>query len=123
MFSDEEYCDIMANYTLCWIDEYFLKDYSDLYFLFEKSQGYTFEDRKRINEIQLDIIQRILIEYKNYQKEGKIEVMTSPYYHPILPLLIDFKGKEIQNFDFQRRSKEPGSQLKKPPESLPGASI
>ncbi|MBQ7287045.1 MAG: hypothetical protein IJW73_04715 [Candidatus Gastranaerophilales bacterium] len=99
MFNASEYADIMANYTLCWIDEYFVKDYPELAGLFAKERNYTLEDRNKIYEIQLDIIKRILVEYKNYQNQGKIEVMTSPYYHPILPLLIDFKGKEIKEFE------------------------
>lgn len=99
IFSLQEYIDIMANYTLCWIDDYFVKDYSELDYLFKKEQNYSFEDRKKINEIQLDIIKRIIKEYKKYQQDSKIEILTSPYYHPILPLLIDFKGKEIKNYD------------------------
>ena len=99
MFSTQEYADIMANYTLCWVDEFFIKDYPELEYLFKKEQNYTLDDRKKITDIQLDIIKRILTEYKNYQNEGKIEVLTSPYYHSILPLLIDFKGKEIKDFE------------------------
>ncbi len=97
MFTNEEYSDIMANYTLLWIDEKFQKDYPELKNLFEKQKNYTLKDRKKIYEIQLDIIKRILKEYKNYQNENKIEVSTSPYYHPVLPLLIDFKNKSIKN--------------------------
>ncbi|MBR5303760.1 MAG: hypothetical protein IKU37_02925 [Candidatus Gastranaerophilales bacterium] len=99
MFSIQEYVDIMANYTLCWVDEFFVKDYSELDFLFKKEKNYTLEDRKKIVDIQLDIIKRILNEYKNYQNESKIEILSSPYYHPVLPLLIDFKGKEIKDYE------------------------
>ncbi len=99
MFSINEYIDVMANYTLCWIDEFFVKDYPELSYLFEKEKNYTSEDRKKIYEIQLDIIKRILSEYKIYQDNGKIEVLTSPFYHPILPLLLDFRGKEIKNYE------------------------
>jgi len=99
MFSINEYIDVMTNYTLCWIDEYFIKDYPELNYLFEKEKNYTLEDRKKIYEIQLDIIKRILSEYKEYQDNNKIEVLTSPFYHPILPLLLDFRGKEIKNYE------------------------
>ncbi len=99
IFSDTQYFDIMANYTLLWIDEFFVKDYPILKNLYEKQKGYSLEDRKKIYEIQLDIIKRILVEYKNYQKRGKIEVSTSPYYHPVMPLLLSFQGKEIKNFE------------------------
>lgn len=99
MFSLSQYVDVMVNYTLCWIDEYFIKDYPELDELFKKEKNYTKQDRLKIYEIQLDIIKRILSEYKNYQDDKKIEVSISPYYHPVLPLLIDFKGKEIKNFE------------------------
>jgi len=117
MFDIQEYFDIMANYTLCWIDEYFKKDYPELEKLNQKEKNYSFQERKKIYEIQLDIINRILIEYKDYQDKNKIEVSISPYYHPILPLLIDFKNKEIkdithlpQNFSHIEWAKE---QIKK----------
>ncbi|MBQ2984680.1 MAG: hypothetical protein IJD57_07795 [Candidatus Gastranaerophilales bacterium] len=99
MFTPQEYSDIMANYTLCWIDEIFKKDYPQLSRLFDKEIGYSLEDRNEICDIQIDIIRRIFREYKKYQNEGRIEISTSPYYHPILPLLLDFKGKEIKNHE------------------------
>ena len=99
MFNLQEYCDIMANFTLCWIDKSFCHDYSNLAYLFQKEKNYTLDERKEIYEIQLDIIKRILVEYKKYQDLNKIEVSISPYYHPILPLLLDFKNKEIKDFE------------------------
>ena len=99
MFNLQEYCDIMANFTLCWIDKSFCDDYPNLAYLFQKEKNYTLEERREIYEIQLDIIKRILKEYKTYQDLNKIEVSISPYYHPILPLLFDFKNKEIKDFE------------------------
>ena len=99
MFSLQEYFDIMANFTLLWIDESFREDYPELDELFLKEKNYTFEDRKKIYNIQKDIIRRILSEYKKYQDENKIEISISPCFHPILPLLIDLKNNEVKNFE------------------------
>ncbi len=99
MFSLQEYFDIMANFTLLWIDESFREDYPELNELFLKEKNYTFEDRKKIYNIQQDIIRRILSEYKKYQDENKIEISISPCFHPILPLLIDLKNNEVKNFE------------------------
>ncbi|MBQ8476166.1 hypothetical protein IJ531_03790, partial [bacterium] len=99
IFNNQEYSDIMANYTLCWIDDMFLDEYLDLKILSSKQKGYSLDERKNIYKIQIDIINKILTQYKEYQDRGKIEVSTSPFYHPILPLLLDFKHKEIKNFD------------------------
>ncbi len=99
MFSSQEYADIMANFTLLWIDETFKNVYPELDELLLKEKDYTLEDRKKIYTIQLDIIRRILNEYKKYQDENKIEISTSPCYHPILPLLINLKNNEVKNHE------------------------
>ncbi len=88
-FSPQEYSDIMANFTLAWIDKKFLKIYPELKTLSEKEKHYTLEDRIKIYEYSLKIIKDIIPKFKEYQKKGKIEISTNPYYHPILPLLID----------------------------------
>ena len=88
-FTDQEYFDIIANYTMCWIDTKFYLMYPELKYLSEKQKNYTYEDRKRIYEIQFDIIRKIIPYYKKFQDEGRIEISTSPYYHPIIPLLLD----------------------------------
>ncbi len=99
MFTLQQYADIMANFTLLWIDKLFIKDYLELKELFAKEKNYTLEERRTLYKIQLDIINRILTEYKTYQDNNRIEVSISPYYHPIIPLLLDFKNKEIKNFE------------------------
>ena len=113
MFSLSEYSDIMAIYTLLWIDETFRGEYVELNELFLKEKNYTLEDRKKIYVFQLDIIERILKEYKKYQDEGKIEISTSPCYHTILPLLDNLNNKEVKNkenlpvdFDGKKDAKE-----------------
>ena len=88
-FTEQEYFDIIANYTLCWIDEKFYAMYPDLIDLSLKQRNYTYKDRLRIHEIQKDIINKIIPTYKKFQDEGKIEISTSPFYHPIIPLLLD----------------------------------
>ena len=90
-FSDQDYADIMANFTLCWIDKRFKHCYEGLDYLLDKEKDFTLEDRQKIYEIQLQIIKDILPTYKKYQDEGKIEISTNPYYHPILPLLINLR--------------------------------
>lgn len=93
-FTSQEYADIMANFTLCWIDKRFSDKYEGLRELLEKERGYTFNDRQRIYEIQLEIIKEILPTYKNFQKEGRVEISASPYYHPILPLMLNIGEEE-----------------------------
>lgn len=93
-FSEQEYADIMANFTLCWIDKRFKNRYEGLGYLLDKEKDFTLEDRQKIYEIQLQIIKEIIPTYKKFQDEGRIEISTNPYYHPILPLLINIHEDE-----------------------------
>ena len=96
-FSEQEYSDLMALFNLVWFDPVYLKEYPALKKLFKKGKNYTLEDRQLIIELQRDIIRRIIPTYKEFLEKGKIEITTSPYYHPILPILLDIKSINIDN--------------------------
>ena len=88
-FTLQEYSDLMALFNLAWIDSSHQKYYPELKVLYKKGSGYTLEDRRQIIEIQRDIIRKIIPTFKKYLEEGRIEISTSPHYHPILPILVD----------------------------------
>lgn len=90
-FSLQEYSDIMAAFNLVWIDPVFAKNNDEIKGLFEKGTGYSLEDRKRIIAIHREIIRQIIPKYRQYQEKNRIELLTSPYYHPIMPLLLNMK--------------------------------
>lgn len=92
IFSNQEYSDLMALFNLAWIDSTFKKSDKRLKRLAEKGKDYTLEDRIEIIEIQREIISRIIPTLKDLIAKNKIEVSTSPYYHPILPILLDYKS-------------------------------
>ena len=91
IFSAQEYSDLMALFNLAWIDPSFKKSNRRLKSLVKKGKNYTYEDRVEIIEIQRDIIRKIIPTLKKLLKKHKIELTTSPYYHPILPILTDYK--------------------------------
>ena len=91
IFSNQEYSDLMALFNLVWFDPIYKSMYPDLKKLLKKGKNYTLEDRIKIIDIQRDIIRKIIPAYKEYLDAGKIELTTSPYYHPILPILLDIK--------------------------------
>lgn len=93
-FSDQEYSDIMAWFNLAWIDPIYKGKFPEFKKFLEKGKGYTFEDRLEIIEFHRKIIRMIIPAYKEYQEKGKIEITTSPYYHPIIPLLLDMKASQ-----------------------------
>jgi len=94
-FSEQDLADITALFHLVWTDPLWFKKYPELQTLWNKGAGYTLADRHRIIEIQREIINSILPTYRKFQESGQIEVTTTPYYHPILPLLIDTDSARV----------------------------
>lgn len=92
IFTNQEYADIMALFNLAWIDPSFKTSNKDLKRLVKKGKNYTLEDRIQIIDLQRDIIRKIIPTLKRLANKNKIEITTSPYYHPILPILLDYKN-------------------------------
>ncbi len=96
-FSLQEYSDIMAWFNLIWFDPIY-RENEDLKELFSKKNGeFTLADRVKIIDLQRDIIRKIIPAYKQFQLDGKIEISTSPYYHPIMPVLLDMEDVKATN--------------------------
>jgi alpha-amylase/alpha-mannosidase (GH57 family) len=96
-FSEQEFADMAAWMNLAWFDPLLREKFDDLKKLIKQGKNYTLEQRKRIIEIERQLIRETLPTYKEMQAAGKIEVITSPYYHPILPLLIDTNVARLPN--------------------------
>ena len=92
IFTAQEYSDIMALFNLAWIDPSFKTSNRELKKLVKKGKNYTLEDRVKIIDIQRQIIKKIIPTLKKFVNENKIEITASPYYHPILPILLDYKN-------------------------------
>lgn len=91
-FSDQEFSDLMALFNLSWVDPRHYEKYPEFERLVLKGHNYSQKDRIRIISLQKEIIKEIIPTYKKYIKEGRIELTTSPYYHPIMPILCDYES-------------------------------
>lgn len=88
-FSRQEYADLTALFNLVWINPLHYKQYPEIKKLLAKGKNYTLEDREKIIQIQRNIIKRIIPEMKKLLKSGRLELTVSPYYHPVIPVLLD----------------------------------
>jgi len=88
-FPDQYYRDVAAWFNLAWIDPNWLEQDRTLRGLVAKGSGYTIPDIQAIGAKQTEIIGRIIPAYIEMEARGQIELTSSPYYHPILPLLVD----------------------------------
>ena len=89
VFTLQDYRDLVAWYNLAAMDLNWLERDERLQALVLKERNFTPEDLSTIHTVQREIIARTLPRYRELQDQGQIELTTTPYYHPILPLLID----------------------------------
>jgi alpha-amylase/alpha-mannosidase (GH57 family) len=84
----QDYGDLMAWHNLTWIDPLFWDD-PEIAAWLERGQRFSLSDRQRIYSKQRQILSRIIPQHRQMQERGQLEIMTTPYTHPILPLLVD----------------------------------
>lgn len=88
-FTAQEYADMCTWMNLAWFDPFWYGRMPELCDYLHHGHNFTLEQRRRLIEIQRELIRQTLPVYRQLQEAGNIEIITSPYYHPILPLLID----------------------------------
>ncbi|MFN7649259.1 MAG: glycoside hydrolase [Acidobacteriota bacterium] len=88
-FGAQEFRDLQILSQLAWFDEIFLAADPEIRDLVAKGRHYSLADQKLMGRKQLEILGHVVPVYQKFAATGQIEVSTTPYYHPILPLLCD----------------------------------
>jgi len=87
-FQSQDFTDLQVLSQLAWYDEFFLEE-PEIAELVRKGRGFSLEEQKFVTEHQRDLIRKVLPAHAEAAKRGGIEISTSPFYHPILPLVSD----------------------------------
>lgn len=85
----QEILDLQVLSQLAWFDEIYLELDHQVRRLAEKQRNYTEEDKRLLQDKETELLKAVLEEYRAAAERGRIEISTSPFYHPILPLLCD----------------------------------
>jgi alpha-amylase/alpha-mannosidase (GH57 family) len=88
-FSVDDLRDLQVWHKLVWIDSFYRANDARVRALNEKGRGFTEEDKENLRAVELELLRRVVPEYKEAADRGQVELSTSPFYHPILPLLCD----------------------------------
>jgi len=89
LFGAQEFRDLQMWSQLAWFDEEFQSEDREVRGWIERGRNFTLDDQRRMGEKQREIVGKVLPEYQKLAASGQIEISTTPYYHPILPLLCD----------------------------------
>jgi alpha-amylase/alpha-mannosidase (GH57 family) len=88
-FSVDDFRDLQVWHKLVWIDHEYLTHDSRTRRLVTQGRGFTEEDKLILREIEIELLRNVIPEYRRAAERGQIELSTSAFYHPILPLLCD----------------------------------
>src|SRR5579863_8193173 len=87
-FQPQEFTDLQVLSQIAWFDEFFLDD-PDVASLIKKERGYSLDDQRLVMARERELVARVLPAHAAAAQQGRIELSTSPFYHPILPLVCD----------------------------------
>ena len=87
-FQPHDFTDLQVLSQLAWFDEFFLQE-PEVTELIRKGRGYSRSDQEFVVGHQRELIGKVLPAHAEAAKRGGIEISTSPFYHPILPLVCD----------------------------------
>jgi alpha-amylase/alpha-mannosidase (GH57 family) len=89
LFGIQEFRDLQMWSQLAWFDEEFQEHDPEVAEWVRRGRNFTVADQRRMGEKQREIVGKVIPEYQKLAASGQIEISTTPYYHPILPLLCD----------------------------------
>jgi len=88
-FSEADFRDLQTLYNLQWCGFSALRRFPVLKELKEKGSGFTEQEKTTVLDIHRQILGLVLPEYRAAAERGQIELTTTPYFHPIMPLVYD----------------------------------
>jgi alpha-amylase/alpha-mannosidase (GH57 family) len=95
-FTEQDFRDLQIWFNLAWFDPDELEK-EPLLSLVEKDHGFSESDKTILFDQVRSLLGKIVQIHKDLQDQGQIEVITTPYAHPILPLIFDTNLELVGN--------------------------
>jgi alpha-amylase/alpha-mannosidase (GH57 family) len=90
-FTVKDLRDLQVWFNLAWIHPLAFERDAELAELRLKGKNFSEEDKQVVLARHFEILKKVLPLHKQLVDRGQVELTTTPFYHPILPLLIDKK--------------------------------
>ena len=88
-FGVQDMLDLQVWFNLAWCGFTAFRMYPELKELRRKGAGFTEEEKLQVIRVHEDILRRVLPMYAGLETAGLAEITTTPFYHPIMPLVCD----------------------------------
>ena len=96
-FTPRDWRDLQLLSQLAWMDEEWIARDVDVNRLSARGKNYSEADKTVLKTKQLEFLKLVLPIYKEAAARGQIELSTTPFYHPILPLVCDSDIARVAN--------------------------
>ena len=95
LLNTQAFRDLQVLSQLTWFDEEFLEHDADINGLVRKGRNFSIEDQQMLGRKQVEVIGKVIPVYRDFAARRQIEISTTPFYHPILPLVCDTQIAEV----------------------------
>ncbi len=90
-FTTQEFRDLQVWFNLTWTGHRARKEREVFRALLKKGRDFSEAEKASLLQAQQEIIQELIPFYQSLRLRGQVEITVSPFYHPILPLLMDWQ--------------------------------
>ena len=90
-FTTQEFRDLQVWFNLTWTGHRARKEREVFRALLNKGRDFSEAEKASLLQAQQEIIQELIPFYQSLRLRGQVEITVSPFYHPILPLLMDWQ--------------------------------
>jgi alpha-amylase/alpha-mannosidase (GH57 family) len=90
-FTERDLRDLQVLFNLAWVHPLAVQRDGGLRELAAKGRGFTEREKNWLLDKHLDLLREIIPLHKRLADSGQVELTTTAYYHPIVPLLLDKK--------------------------------
>lgn len=101
--------DLVVWYHLLWMGEHARRNDARVTALMMLGGGYGPRQRRALLELVADTLGGLLPRYAALAHSGRVELSATPYFHPLLPLLLDFDS-----------AREASPEIEVPAQNYPG---
>jgi len=96
-FSIRDWRDLQLLSQLAWMDEEYLAGDPVVSALARQGANFSEQNKENFRKKHDEVLRDVLPEYRRAAERGQIEISTTPFYHPILPLLCDSEIARVAN--------------------------
>jgi alpha-amylase/alpha-mannosidase (GH57 family) len=112
--SDHYFYDLLVWYHLAWTGETVRRNSEIVTRLMSEGTTFSAADRHALYDLIGEVVTGIVPRYAALARQGRIELTTTPHFHPLAPLMLDFaSAREARpSFPLPATPRYPGGQAR-----------